>query len=228
MGVYVERMKADPSHPRPEPPPLPEPFDDDHYFDDDQEPSWWATIRPHAASRPAPPPPAPTLAPRRIRLEADEVCATAHVLRVRAKLTAEEQRMLDDLLGGDSAADIITMLVNRSEDDAIANLRRRMDDEPTGERSTNTLAGRIAALAPLLSAAEQRGALSALSSLWPEEQEALLGRLSMLAPPEAAVLVRTYLAPACSYAARLRLISRAISPTSSTTTAGSRAACSPR
>jgi hypothetical protein len=197
-----------------EPPPLPPPpppidFEDDHYFDDDDdEPSWWSTIRPvsavHAASaasarpREAPvelPPPRPP-ARRRARTADDEVRATAHVLRVRARLAPEEQSAFDELMSGPAATDIITMLVNRGEDDAVDKLRRRLTDEPTAaEASRRALARRIGAVTSLLSQGEQARALAGLSTLWPEELLALQARLADLPPPEAAALIRTYLAP---------------------------------
>jgi hypothetical protein len=219
-------MKADSSNqpPRdakrplePEAPPLPPPpdfFEDDHYFDDDIEPSWWASIRPLSASRVPPPreievsldpddpsldlvlrPPSAMRRPR-ARSANDEVCATAHVLRIRSRLTADEQRVFDELMRGPAATDIVTMLVNRTEDDALENLRRRLDDEPNAaETSKRTLATQIVAVSALLSAAEKTNALAALASLWPEELHALQNRLLGLSPPEAAALIRTYLAP---------------------------------
>lgn len=203
----------------PEAPPLPPPpdlFEDDHYFDDDIEPSWWSSIRPLSASRVATPPPRelevsldaddpsldlvlrPPSTMRRVRPRTanDEVCATAHVLRVRSRLTAEEQRTFDELLRGPAATDIVTMLVNRTEDDALENLRRRLDDEPNAaETSKRTLATQIVAVSALLSAPEKTNALTALASLWPEELHALQVRLLELSPPEAAALIRTYLVP---------------------------------
>jgi len=164
-------------------------FDDDHYFDDvEDEPSWWSTIRPLSAVRPAP--------PRRARAADDEVNAATHVLRVRARLATDEQLAFDELMRGPAATDIITMLVNRSEDDAVDRLRRRLDDEPTAaEAARRVLSRRIAALASLLSAGEQARAHAGLAFLWPEELAALQARLAGLSPPEAAALLRTYLAP---------------------------------
>jgi len=198
-----------------EPAPLPPPpitFEDDHSFDDDDQPSWWSAIRPvsamHAAGtrpherevlRPAPSPVAlPPLRParRRARTADDEASATAHVLRVRARLLPDEQRAFDELMAGPAATDIVTMLVNRSEDDAIARLRRRLEDAPSAaEASRRSLAARIDALSALLSAGEAARAVAALASLWPEELVALHARLAELSPPEAAALIRTYLAP---------------------------------
>lgn len=219
-------MKADSSNQpsrearplEPEAPPLPPPpelFEDDHYFDDDLEPSWWSSIRPAPRRLPPPrelevvldgddpsldlvlrPPPAMRRVYARARSANDEVCATAHVLRVRARLTADEQRAFDELMRGPAATDIVTMLVNRTEDDALENLRARIDDEPdAAEASKRTLATQIVAVSALLSTAEKTNALAALASLWPEELHALQGRLLDLPPPEAAALIRTYLAP---------------------------------
>jgi hypothetical protein len=217
------RMKAPPwtptsgpahldGEPAPLPPPPPPPadfddFEDDHYFDDDDEPSWWSTIRPlsavhaagarpHEAPAPMELPPLRPPARRRARTADDEVRATAHVLRVRARLAPDEQRAFDELMSGPAATDIVTMLVNRGEDDAIDKLRRRLADEPTAaEASRRALARRIGAVTSLLSQGEQARALAGLSALWPEELIALQARLADLPPPEAAALIRTYLAP---------------------------------
>ena len=165
-------------------------FDDDHCFDDvEDEPSWWSTIRPLSAVRPTP--------PRRARDAVDgEVNAATHVLRVRARLATDEQLAFDELMRGPAATDIITMLVNRSEDDAVDRLRRRLDDEPTAaEAARRVLGRRISSLAALLSAGEQARAHAGLAFLWPEELAALQARLAGLSPPEAAALLRTYLAP---------------------------------
>lgn len=188
-----------------EPPPLPPPpgidedFDDfDHDFDD-YEPSWWSTIRPPATARATNPKPHDLEVVldgrrRRPRTAHDEIGATAHVLRVRARLLPDEQRRFDELMSGESAIDILTMLVNRNVDDAVDKLRRRLEDEPTGERAQRTLASQIAAVSALLSAEERSTALARLASLWPEEQQVLQARLLELSPAEAAVLIRTYLA----------------------------------
>jgi hypothetical protein len=217
-------MKAPPSTQDPgdaqlgdgEPTPLPPPpfdlDDDDHYFDDDDQPSWWSTLRPvsmvHAAGpRPqeievlAPPPlpmrlpPLPAPARLRARTASDAVCATVHVLRVRARLSFDEQRAFDELMRGPAATDIITMLVNRGEDDALDKLRRRLDDEPSAaEAARRSLVAQIIALSALLSGAEKSGALAGLAGLWPEELIVVEARLAGLPPPEAAALIRTYLA----------------------------------
>ena len=198
--------------PLPPPPPPPDDFDDDRYFDDDDEPSWWSTLRPlstlHAASPrpgdlevllpssvPVRLPPLPA-ARSRARTANDEVCATVHVLRVRARLAADEQRAFDELMRGPAATDLVTMLVNRGEDDALDKLRRRLDDEPdAAETSRRSLVAQIIAVSALLSAAEKARAFAALGRLWPEEIVALRGRIDALPPPEAAALIRTYLAP---------------------------------
>ncbi len=194
-----------------EPTPLPPPpldLDDDHYFDDDEQPSWWSSLRPVSAVRAdveilapslapvrLPPLPAPARTRTRARTATDEVRAITHVLRVRARLTADEQRAFDELMRGPAATDIITMLVNRSEDDALDKLRRRIDDEPTAaEAARRSLVAQVIAVSALLSGGEKSRALGAIACLPPEELIALEGRLAALPPVEAAVLVRTYLA----------------------------------
>jgi hypothetical protein len=203
-----------------EPTPLPLPpslssddDEDDRYFEDEDEPSWWSALRPlsagsAAATRPREievllpgevPVELPPLVPAartRARTANDQVCATAHVLRVRARLEPDEQHAFDELMAGPAATDIITMIVNRSEDDAVDKLRRRLADEPSAaETSRRSLALQIAAVSTLLSSDQQSQALASLSTLWPEELVALHARLAGLPPAEAAALIRTYLAP---------------------------------
>jgi hypothetical protein len=195
--------------PTPLPPPPPPPdLDDDHYFDDDDEPSWWSTLRPLSVVHPgiprprdlevllpSPPvrlPPLPVPVRRGAR---DEVSATVHVLRVRSRLTADEQRAFDELIRGPAATDIVTMLVNRGEDDALDKLRRRLDDEPTAaETARRSVVAHVIEVSALLSTDDKARALAALAALWPEELVALHARLEALPPPEAAALIRTYLA----------------------------------
>lgn len=214
---------CDRDHDEPSPlPPTPFPFDaeDAHDFDDGgDEPSWWSTLRPLSAGAAAPAPRRepqglPSLVPASVLVEVpvelpplvpatrtrartanDQVCATTHVLCVRARLTLDEQRAFDELMVGPAATDIITMIVNRSEDDAVDKLRRRLDDEPSAaETSRRSLALQIAAVSTLLSSDQQSQALASLSALWPEELVALHARIAGLPPPEAAALIRTYLA----------------------------------
>jgi hypothetical protein len=202
----------------------PAPADLARHFDagvDDDQPSWWASIRaPSAAAHPEPPraahpepdrapptsgcvdarePPRPPLrppTPRRARAAGDEVRATAHVLRVRARLPPADQGRFDELMRGPAATDIVTMLVNREEADALENLLRRLDDEPGAvDAARRTVERHIVGLGALLPAAVRQAALAALVHLWPEEVAALQRRLALLAPPEAAALIRAYLAP---------------------------------
>lgn len=222
---YDPGLDFDFDEPTPLPLPPPPPFDeldelDDEAgtgFDDEDQPAWWSSLRPGAAGAAAEtqpreprvlmpaevavelpvelPPLVPAARPR-ARTANDQVCATAHVLRVRARLSPDEQRAFDELMAGPAATDIITMIVNRSEDDAVDKLRRRLDDEPSAaETSRRSLASQIAAVSALLSSDQQSQALAALSALWPEELVALHARLAGLPPAEAATLIRTYLAP---------------------------------
>ena len=125
-----------------------------------------------------------------------EVYATAHVLRVRSRLTADEQRVFDELMRGPAATDILTMLVNRGEDDALEKLRLRLDDEPSAaEAARRSIVAEILAMSALLTPAEKSGAIAGIAGLWPEELISLDARLAELPPPEAAALIRTYLAP---------------------------------
>jgi hypothetical protein len=211
-------MKPNPSHPPAaaalfddsEPTPLPAAapppldFEDDHYFDDDEQPSWWSSIRPVSAlhgaengaeNEPRDPLELPPLRPR-TRAATGEVLAATRVLRVRAQLAPDEQYAFDELMNGPAATDIVTMLVNRDEDDAIDKLRRRLADEPTvAEIARSALAAAIADVSPLLSEEEEGKALASLASLWPEELIALAARLADLSPIDAAALIQSYLSP---------------------------------
>jgi hypothetical protein len=54
-----------------------------------------------------------------------EVCAMAHVLRIRSRLTADEQRGFDEFVR-DYTETMLGMVVNRSEDDALESVRRHL------------------------------------------------------------------------------------------------------
>ena len=54
-----------------------------------------------------------------------EVCAMAHVLRVRASLAADEQRAFDALVR-DYTESTLALIVDRTDDEAIEAVRRRL------------------------------------------------------------------------------------------------------
>lgn len=119
-----------------------------------------------------------------------EVCATAHVLRVRNRLSHDEQRRFDDLMRGRRAVEVLRLVVSASEDNAIDILRRVMFGDPP----PTSLASHIVALSPQLTPLEQVKALAAVPGLPPEQRASLRDRLASLPAAEAAVLIRTYLA----------------------------------
>lgn len=54
-----------------------------------------------------------------------EVCAMAHVLRVRASLGADEQRAFDALVR-DYTESTLALIVDRTDDEAVEAVRRRL------------------------------------------------------------------------------------------------------
>ena len=54
-----------------------------------------------------------------------EVCAMAHVLRVRASLSPDEQRSFD-ILVRDYTESTLALIVNRSDEEAVEAVRRRL------------------------------------------------------------------------------------------------------
>ena len=54
-----------------------------------------------------------------------EVCAMAHVLRVRASLRADEQRAFDALVR-DYTESTLALIVDRTDDEALEAVRRRL------------------------------------------------------------------------------------------------------
>jgi len=55
----------------------------------------------------------------------DEVCAMAHVLRVRSRLLPEEQRAFDQLVT-DYTQTMLALLVGRSDEEALEAVRRQL------------------------------------------------------------------------------------------------------
>ncbi len=118
----------------------------------------------------------------------NEVCATAHVLRVRSRLNASEQRLFDEVLRDDAASDLIALLVSRSEDDAVEYLRRQFT------KPVRTFANQLAAVTELLTPEEQTLVMTYLPSLPAEQIQSLQAQLVAMTPTEAVLLIRTMLA----------------------------------
>src|SRR5262245_5032844 len=62
----------------------------------------------------------------------DKILATAHVLRVRARLSPIEQRVFDALLREDGANKLIRGVLSRDEDDALVAVRERIAERDRG------------------------------------------------------------------------------------------------
>lgn len=119
----------------------------------------------------------------------NEVCATAHVFRVRSGLTPTEQRMFDDVMRDDAASELVALLVNRSEDDAVAYLRSQF------KPPTRSFANQLADVTALLTTDEQALVMGILPNLPPEQLEPLKAQLLSVSPTEAVAMIRAFLAP---------------------------------
>jgi DNA-binding GntR family transcriptional regulator len=62
---------------------------------------------------------------RRRSSKTDDLRAMAHVLRVRSRLTADEQHSFDQLIA-DHSDIILGMLIDRSDDEATSAIRRHL------------------------------------------------------------------------------------------------------
>lgn len=118
----------------------------------------------------------------------NEVCATAHVLRVRSRLNTSEQRLFDEVLRDDAASDLIALLVSRSEDEAVEYLRSQFT------KPVRTFASQLAAVSELLTPEEQALVMTYLPSLPVDQIQSLQSQLLAMTPTEAVLLVRTMLA----------------------------------
>lgn len=135
------------------------------------------------------------------RLAADEAlrqsgdaAATAHVLRVRARLTLAEQQLLDDLVRDGAIEQVLAMIVHRSEDEALDILRRQLGTvEPVV--SAASLAREIGGVRGELTNEEYDRVIMRLPHLSSDEQQALHSHLRAMTPADAAMLLRSYLRP---------------------------------
>jgi hypothetical protein len=126
--------------------------------------------------------------------QATEAAATAHVLRVRARLTEPEQRLLDDLLRDDAIEQVLAMIVHRTEDDALEILRCQLGTiEPVV--SAASLARQIGGVRGQLTNEEYDRVIMRLPHLSSDEQQALHTHLRAMTPADAAMLLRSYLRP---------------------------------
>jgi len=130
--------------------------------------------------------------------QAAEAAATARVLRVRARLTAAEQRRLDELLreeSSESIEQVLATILRRSEDEALEILRRQIGTvEPAV--SAASLARQVGAVRGELTDEEYDRIIMRLPHLSTDQQESLHTHLSAMTPPDAAMLLRCYLRPA--------------------------------
>lgn len=121
----------------------------------------------------------------------NSINATAHVIRVRARLSPAEQRLFDEVMAEDAvASELVALLVARSEADAVAYLRSQFE-----KPSARSFAAQLAAVSALLTAEEQALVMSLLPSLLPEQRESLQAQLTAVSPTEAAAMIRAFLAP---------------------------------
>ena len=126
--------------------------------------------------------------------QATEVAATAHVLRVRARLSEAEQRQFDDLLRDHALEQVLAMLVRRTEQEALDVLRSQLGTlEPAV--TIASLARLIGSLRAGLTNEEYDRIIVRLPHLSPEEQRSLHAHLRTMTPVDAAMLLRGYLVP---------------------------------
>jgi len=126
--------------------------------------------------------------------QAAEAAATARILRVRARLTVAEQQRLDVLLGDEAIEQTIAMILRRSEDEALEILRRQLGTlEPAV--SAASLARQVGAVRGELTNEEYDRVIMRLPHLSAEQQESLHSHLAAMMPPDAAMLLRSYLRP---------------------------------
>ena len=132
------------------------------------------------------------LAGEEVGHQAAEAAATARVLRVRARLTAAEQRRLDELLGDDAIEQVLAMILRRPDDEALEILRRQLGTfEPAV--SAASLARQVGAVRGELTTEEYDRIIMRLPHLSAAEQDSLHSHLSAMMPPDAAMLLRCYL-----------------------------------
>lgn len=121
----------------------------------------------------------------------NDIIATAHVIRVRGRLSPTEQRLFDEVMAEDAvASELVTLLVARSETDAVAFLRSQFEKPPA-----RSFAAQLAAVSALLTAEEQALVMSLLPSLPSEQRESLQAQLMAVSPTEAVAMIRAFLAP---------------------------------
>jgi hypothetical protein len=126
--------------------------------------------------------------------EATGAGAAAHVLRVRARLTPREQRLLDGLLRGRAIEQVLAMVVHRTEDEAVEILRAQLGTvEPIV--SAASLARQIGGVRGELTDEEYDRVIMRLPHLSSDEQQSLHSHLRAMTPADAAMLLRSYLRP---------------------------------
>jgi hypothetical protein len=134
------------------------------------------------------------LAAEAVQQQAGAAAAAAHVLRVRARLTEAEQRLLDDLLRDGQIEQVLAMLVHRPEHEALELLRRQLGTiEPVV--SAASLARQIGGVRGQLTNEEYDRLIMRLPHLSSDEQQVLHSHLRAMTPADAAMLLRSYLRP---------------------------------
>lgn len=126
---------------------------------------------------------------RCIEIAARSEAAVTHVLGVRARLSELEQRLFDDLVRDGAVAQVITVLVRKTEDEAVAFLRHQLlAIEPV--LSAAALARRIGTVRGELTNEEYDRAIMRLPHMPAADQRTLYEELRGMSAISAAALVR--------------------------------------
>lgn len=123
-----------------------------------------------------------------------ETASCARVLRVRARLTAGEQRLFDELLREEAIEPLLATIIRHGEDEALERVRRQLGAfEPAV--SAASLARQIGRIRGYLTNEEYDRVIMRLPHLSSDEQQTLHSHLRALTPSDAAMLLRSYLRP---------------------------------
>jgi hypothetical protein len=123
-----------------------------------------------------------------------ETASCARVLRVRARLTAGEQRVFDELLRDEAIEPLLATIIRRGEDEALELVRRQLGAfEPAV--SAASLARQIGRIRGHLTSEEYDRIIMRLPHLSSDEQQTLHSHLRALTPADAAMLLRSHLRP---------------------------------
>lgn len=126
---------------------------------------------------------------RCVEIAARSEAAVTHVLGVRARLSEPEQRLFDDLVRDGAVAQVIAVLVRKTEEEALAFLRCQLCAiDPIF--STAVLARRIGTVRGELTNAEYDRVIMRLPHLAMDDQRMLYAQLRGLPALSAAALLR--------------------------------------